>query len=103
LILISLLSNAFKYSPPKSRVDLSIEAMFIIQRPGVQLRIGDRIGSAGRPDTSQMFFRYYPAQGAKTQVGAVLGLWLSQTLASQLGSELNFEADQQTVNFNFFS
>jgi signal transduction histidine kinase len=66
------------------------------------LRILNAVGAADTPDAAQVFTRYYRAAGARRQVGAGLGLWLGQSLARQLGTELPFHADHERVCFSFF-
>ena len=102
LILLNLLSNALKYSPRDSRVELDIEATVHDNVAGIALRVTNAVGSAGVPDGAQVFDRYYRAEGARRQVGAGLGLWLAQALARQLGSELQYQTDQTQVSFSLF-
>jgi signal transduction histidine kinase len=102
LILLNLLSNALKYSPPESPVQLHFETTALKGMPGVTLRITNAVGAAGIPDAAQVFTRYYRAEGARRQVGAGLGLWLGQALTRQLGSELQFQAGEGQVCFSFF-
>ncbi len=102
LILLNLLSNALKYSPPDSWVALHFESMESNGVAGVTVRVSNAVGAAGVPDTAKVFDRYYRAEGAKRQVGAGLGLWLAQALTRQLGSNLTFQADQERVVFSFF-
>jgi signal transduction histidine kinase len=101
LILLNLLSNALKYSPPDSPVELQFDSATVKNRAGVTLRVVNAVGAAGLPDPAHVFARYYRAEGARRQVGAGLGLWLAQALARQLGSELHFQADQGQVVFSF--
>ena len=101
LILLNLLSNALKYSPPDSPVALQFEAMEINGVASVVLRVTNAVGAAGVPDAAQIFDRYYRAEGARRQVGAGLGLWLAQALARQLGSDLKFQTDQAHIVFSF--
>lgn len=102
LILLNLLSNALKYSPPDSPVELQFDSTAVKNRAGVTLRVVNAVGAAGLPDPAHVFARYYRAEGARRQVGAGLGLWLAQALARQLGSELHFQTDQGQVVFSFF-
>ena len=102
LILLNLLSNALKYSPPDSLVKLQFDTTTVEDKAGVTLRVTNAKGVAGLPDAAQVFARYYRAEGARSQVGAGLGLWLAQALARQLNSELRFEAGQEQVVFSFF-
>lgn len=101
IILSNLITNALKYSPPESRVQLSVEPGQWGGAPGLSLRVSNTIGSAGRPDPLQAFTRYYRAEGAKKQVGAGLGLWLAHQLAAKLGTELRCTCDDEQVHFEF--
>jgi signal transduction histidine kinase len=102
LILLNLLSNALKYSPPQSSVELQWEPAVAGDKPGVTVLVRNAVGVAGTPDAAQVFARYYRAEGARKQVGAGLGLWLARSLAGQLGSELHYQADREQVIFSFF-
>jgi signal transduction histidine kinase len=93
IILLNLLSNALKYSAPNSMVAFDIERETYNGRTGLHFRVSNHIGAAGMPDPGQVFTRYYRSEGARRSVGAGLGLWLAQTMARQLGSELHFHAD----------
>jgi signal transduction histidine kinase len=102
LILLNLLSNALKYSPPDSLVMVEFETASAQGRQGMTLRVANAVGSAGVPDGGQVFHRYYRSEGARRQVGAGLGLWLAQALAQQLGTELQFRSDPTQVVFSLF-
>ena len=102
LILLNLLGNALKYSPPESPVELRFEPAVVADVAGVSLRIGNAAGAAGMPDPARVFSRYYRAEGARAKVGAGLGLWLAQTLAGQLGTELHYRSENDRVDFCFF-
>lgn len=102
LILLNLLSNALKYSPPDSLVTIEFETAGAQGVAGLTLRVANAVGSAGVPDGGQVFHRYYRSEGARRQVGAGLGLWLAQALAQQLGTELQFRSDPTQVVFSLF-
>jgi signal transduction histidine kinase len=102
VILQNLLSNALKYSPAGSAVELQLAPSSRAGTPGVVVSISNQAGAAGVPDADKVFSRYYRSAGARSQAGAGLGLWLCHTLASQLGSELHFHNDQSTIRFSFF-
>jgi len=102
LILLNLLGNALKYSPPDSAVGLRFEATAAQGMAGVTLSVENAVGAAGVPDAAQVFTRYYRAEGARCQVGAGLGLWLAQALARQMGTELTFQPDRERVVFGLF-
>ncbi len=102
LILLNLLSNALKYSPAGSQVELRLMTATPAGVPGVAVSVMNRTGAAGQPDPAQVFTRYYRAEGARKQVGAGLGLWLCHTLARQLGADLRYDRIAQGVCFSFF-
>lgn len=101
IILINLVTNALKYSPPGSPVQLSVQEATLMNEQGLTLRVTNAIASAGRPDPDKVFTRYYRAEGAKKEVGAGLGLWLANSLAIKLGSELRCSGDDGLVHFDF--
>lgn len=102
VILQNLLSNALKYSPPGSAVELQLAPSRHAGTPGIVVSVSNQAGVAGVPDADKVFSRYYRSAGARSQAGAGLGLWLCHTLAAQLGSELRFQHDQSTIRFSFF-
>ncbi len=101
IILSNLVTNALKYSLPESPVHLTIAPSDMGSNSGVNLRVSNTVGSAGRPDPLQVFTRYYRAEGAKKQMGAGLGLWLAHQLATKLGTELRCICDEEWVHFEF--
>lgn len=100
LILLNLLSNALKYAPPDSPIELRFDIPPVNDTASITLRVVNAVGAAGAPDASQVFVRYYRAEGARRQVGAGLGLWLAQALANQLGTTLTFQTSQEQVVFS---
>ncbi len=101
IILSNLVTNALKYSLPETPVKLTVEPDRLGSTSGINLRVSNTIGSAGRPDPLQVFTRYYRAEGAKKQMGAGLGLWLADQLATKLGTELRCTCDDEWVHFEF--
>jgi signal transduction histidine kinase len=101
IILINLITNALKYSPPDSPVTVLIENGTLDDRACLTVRVSNAVGAAGRPDADLVFTRYYRSEGAKKEVGAGLGLWLAKSLATKLGSELRYSADAGLVHFVF--
>lgn len=101
LILRNLLSNALKYSPADSTIELQIESTFVKNVACVSFRVLNTVGAAGMPDPAQVFSRYYRTEAARQHVGAGLGLWLAQAVARQLGSEVNFHSHQGQAVFGF--
>jgi signal transduction histidine kinase len=101
LILQNLLSNALKYSPADSMVELHIESTSVQHQTHVRFRVVNLPGAAGVPDPAQVFTRYYRSEAAHQSVGAGLGLWLAQAVANQLGSEVGFHVPHGQVEFDF--
>ena len=101
-ILMNLISNALKYSPPLSLIYLRMTEFYGENQHCLKFEIESTLGKAGAPDPSQLFQRYYRAEAAKKYAGTGLGLWLSQTLAKQLGTRIHMVmSNQQTVIFYF--
>ena len=101
IILANLVSNALKYSPPQSMVEL--QATGADDPPaatGMRFSVRSRVGDAGVPDAAQVFTRYYRSDGAKRQPGAGLGLWLSQNLASKMGATITMQVADGHIVFS---
>ena len=64
------------------------------------LSVANEIGEAGLPDPGRLFERFYRSEAARSQSGAGLGLWLSQSLARALGSVIVWERDENLIRFN---
>jgi signal transduction histidine kinase len=45
------------------------------------------------------FERFYRAESARNQSGAGLGLWLSQSLAHALGTEVVMQTEPEKISF----
>jgi signal transduction histidine kinase len=101
LILSNLLSNALKYSPPDSLVELEIRSQTHAYAPFIEFIVSNEIGPGGLPDADQLFERFYRAESARNQSGAGLGLWLSQSLAHALSSELVYQGEDGRASFSF--
>lgn len=88
IILSNLLTNALKYSPPDSLVELEVRQQHHGPSQQLVLSVSNEIGEAGQPDPHRVFERFYRAEAARHVSGAGLGLWLSQSLAQALGAAL---------------
>jgi K+-sensing histidine kinase KdpD len=69
----------------------------------ILFEVENSLGKVEPPDPSQIFQRYYRAESAKKFAGTGLGLWLSQTLAQQIGSRLNMKMTEQKNIVFFFN
>ena len=101
IIVINMVTNALKYSLAESNVLINIENTQIATENELRIRISNTVGSAGRPNLEKVFTRYYREESSKNVVGAGLGLWLANSLAIKLGSELQCSSDHDWVHFDF--
>jgi two-component system, sensor histidine kinase LadS len=85
VILSNLLDNARKYSPPWSPIEASLTAA----DSGLRLTLRNPIKPGTLPEPSRVFEKYYRAQGARSQSGAGLGLYLSAFLVTRLGGSID--------------
>jgi signal transduction histidine kinase len=101
-IMLNLLSNALKYSPPFTPIYLRIYRTRQKNQHVMRFEIENEIGKAGLPDPHMVFQRYYRAESAKKFAGTGLGLWLSQTMARQIGTLIQMKIpSNNTVMFHF--
>jgi signal transduction histidine kinase len=98
-ILGNLLSNALKYSLADSLIEFKVEMIKTDVRSELVFTVSNEVGVNGVPDAQQVFQRYYRAEMAKQQSGAGLGLWLAQSMARALGSQIHFQTQSNTVSF----
>ena len=102
-ILLNLISNAYKYSEPFSNINIRVLYEHKHTNNKILFQIENSLGKVEPPDPDQIFQRYYRSESAKKFAGTGLGLWLSQTLAHQIGSRIEMKiTEQQTILF-FFS
>ena len=100
IIFSNLLSNALKYSPPDTLVELAVQAVQSDgQPPMVSFCVSNEVGEAGTPSPDLAFERFYRAESARNQSGAGLGLWLSQSLAHALGTEVVMQTQSEKISF----
>jgi len=102
-ILLNLISNAYKYSPPFSTILVRLLHVGDGNPKSILFEVENSLGKVEPPDPSQIFQRYYRAESAKKFAGTGLGLWLSQTLAQQIGSRLNMKMTEQKNIVFFFN
>jgi signal transduction histidine kinase len=101
IILSNLLTNALKYSPADSMVELIVQSVI---RDGetraVEFSVSNEVGEAGTPSAELAFERFYRTEAARKQSGAGLGLWLSQALAHALGSQVVMQTKGDKISFS---
>lgn len=103
VIIGNLLENAIKYGPAEARVRAALTSAVLGGRPGVALRVANRVGLAGRPDPGHLFQKYQRGSLARHRSGSGLGLYLSHRLAYRLGGELSLrEGEGDEVCFELW-
>ena len=65
------------------------------------LSVSNEVTDDAKMDSTRVFDRYYRSESAKQQSGAGLGLWLAQSMAHALGSDIKLKTDRQFVRFEF--
>ena len=63
--------------------------------------VSNEVTDDAKMDSTRVFDRYYRSESAKQQSGAGLGLWLAQSMAHALGSDIKLKTDRQFVRFEF--
>ena len=102
-ILLNLISNAYKYSPPFSIIFVRLHKLKDSHRHAIVFEVENALEKVEPPDPKQVFQRYYRSESAKKFAGTGLGLWLSQTLAQQIGSRIDMKMTEQKNIVFFFS
>jgi signal transduction histidine kinase len=102
-ILLNLISNAYKYSPPFSTIFVRLRTLKGSNKNSIVFEVENSLGKLEPPDPDQIFQRYYRSEPAKKFAGTGLGLWLSQTLAQQIDSCIGMKITEQKNIVFFFS
>jgi signal transduction histidine kinase len=100
-ILNNLLTNALKYSVAESLVELKFEYKTSTFNNELLFSVSNEVTEDVKLDSALVFDRYYRSESAKQQSGAGLGLWLAQSMAHALGSQIKLITDKQFVRFEF--
>ena len=100
IVLSNVLENAYKYSPPDSRIDLQLHARAGPDgAAGWQWCIENAAGVAGLPDAAQVFDKYYRSPQAKRQSGSGLGLFLVKSLLDLMDGHVSYISIDQRARF----
>ena len=95
IVLSNLLENSCKYAAADTPIDVRLSASAWQAR----IEVCNLPGTAGWPEASQVFDKYYRSPHAKRQAGTGLGLYLVSKLMQVLGGEIKYEPDDRTVRF----
>ena len=99
-ILTNLLANALKYSNNDSRVLFYGHALNTGAQAQVRLSVTNDIGMAGAPDPGLVFNRYYRGANTTSLPGTGLGLWLSQSIAESIQTQIVMEMFENRISFS---
>lgn len=87
-IVVNLLSNALKYSPPESEIVLEAAPA----PGGVAIAVTDRGVGIAPEDQPHLFDRFFRARGARRPEGLGLGLYIARLLVEAHGGSLSAES-----------
>jgi signal transduction histidine kinase len=87
-IVINLVDNAVKFSPPQSRVDIRAET----NGQAVKILVKDQGPGVAPEDRPHLFERYYRGQGAQAAAGSGLGLAIAKNLARLHGGDVTLQS-----------
>ena len=88
-ILINLISNGLRYSPPETEVLVHAEKTGY----GVTVSVADRGVGIAPEDVPQIFQRFYRARGTQGAEGVGLGLYITKMLVEAHGGRIWFESE----------
>jgi PAS domain S-box-containing protein len=84
-ILVNLLTNALKYSPPQGEVTLELAS----DPDGVAIVVSDRGIGIAPEDVPHVFERFFRARGARQPEGLGLGLYITRLLVQAHGGRID--------------
>jgi signal transduction histidine kinase len=99
-ILTNLLSNALKYSKNNSQILFYGHSVSAESALKVHLSVTNDIGAAGAPDPGLVFNRYYRGVSTSGLPGTGLGLWLSQSIAETIQSQIVMDMFEGRISFS---
>lgn len=96
-ILMNLIDNAVKYSPPKSPIQIHIGTD--TNTNSIAIAIQNLVGKASYPDEEKVFQKYYRHKAAHHKTGSGLGLYLVKAMSNLLGGDIFYTHDQTSITF----
>jgi len=99
-ILVNLLSNALKYSPPETTVEVQVAPA---ADGGVELTVADHGVGITPEDQVHLFERWFRARGTRRPEGLGLGLYITRLLVEAQGGRIEVESSPgQGSTFHVF-
>ncbi|HZQ87027.1 MAG TPA: ATP-binding protein [Acidimicrobiales bacterium] len=89
-ILTNLVSNALKYSPPSTPVEVTV----VHHGSGVEVAVTDYGPGIPSYELERIFDRFHRLQQTETQTGTGLGLWIARQLAAEIGGTITVESTE---------
>jgi signal transduction histidine kinase len=99
IVLFNLLSNALKYSPDVSMIEIRSEFETHGGKKGLALGISNLPLRDDWPDAKRVFTKYYRSPQAHRKTGSGLGLYLVSQLCRMLGGFVRYEPQGEFVRF----
>ena len=99
-ILTNLLTNALKYSRAESTILFYGHAVESGAGPQIRMSVTNDIGVAGAPDPNLVFNRYYRGTNTTNLPGTGLGLWLSQSIAESIQTQIIMDMFENRISFS---
>jgi signal transduction histidine kinase len=87
-IVVNLVSNALKYSPPESQVAVALTR----DEASLVLTVSDRGVGIAPEDQPHVFERFFRARGGRRPEGLGLGLYIARLLAEAHGGAIDVES-----------
>lgn len=99
IVLTNLIDNGLKYGAKTAPVNLSVTQCEEDGNDGLCIAIRNLPGSAGMPDPTRVFRKYYRAPGAHGKTGSGLGLHLAEGFSRMIGGRLSYQPKDHLVQF----
>lgn len=104
-ILNNLLSNAAKFSPPQSHIDIDVSTGHLInETPHIRIQVSNPGPGIPRSFHDQVFTRFMQVDSSDTRPhgGTGLGLAISKELAEAMQGQIYFESEAGLTSFSVY-
>ena len=102
IVLGNVLGNSLKYGAPGQAIAITASSGAHEGKIGVRVSVRNAVGSAGLPDASKVFEKYYRSPGARRKTGSGLGLYLVKSYMQLLGGTVHYTVAQGEVEFSIW-